>query len=359
MSTARSTSAELSVRAPRRRRPPGSLTGDGAADAVGGVGCPAPLLRGRPRPRRRRLEGGEADPRRGALARGRRPPGAVLRGARPQGRPRDHGARPRPRPAAGVPAGARRPRRCASSTRSCRSPSCRSTRTARTTSGRASRPRSTSRARRPRPSSRCGATASSTTRSSACTRACRRSGRCASTRCRSAATSTPTGTRCRSRSASSSWPATPASGAPTPAACCSSSPARPGIDDWEWGVTLLADDPVVLKEIVYEMRFDPVSAEYAEFGPFVTGLRRRRRPTSSRAWGSERDDRPPAAVRVVPRGARRAADDLRDREALRRRAQHPARQRRGALGLGDPRAPGHRRAPRAPRSPTSRGSAAP
>jgi chlorite dismutase len=45
-----------------------------------------------------------------------------------------------------------------------------------------------------------------------------------------------------------------------------------GIDDWEWGVTLLADDPVTLKDIVYEMRFDPASAEYAEFGPFVTGL---------------------------------------------------------------------------------------
>lgn len=45
-----------------------------------------------------------------------------------------------------------------------------------------------------------------------------------------------------------------------------------GIDDWEWGVTLLADDPAVIKEIVYEMRFDDVSARYAEFGPFVTGL---------------------------------------------------------------------------------------
>jgi hydrogen peroxide-dependent heme synthase len=45
-----------------------------------------------------------------------------------------------------------------------------------------------------------------------------------------------------------------------------------GIDDWEWGVTLLADDPVALKDIVNEMRFDPVSARYAEFGPFVTGL---------------------------------------------------------------------------------------
>lgn len=45
-----------------------------------------------------------------------------------------------------------------------------------------------------------------------------------------------------------------------------------GLDDWEWGVTLVADDPVVLKEIVYEMRFDEASARYAEFGPFVTGL---------------------------------------------------------------------------------------
>jgi hydrogen peroxide-dependent heme synthase len=45
-----------------------------------------------------------------------------------------------------------------------------------------------------------------------------------------------------------------------------------GLDDWEWGVTLLADDPAALKEIVYEMRFDEVSTRYAEFGPFITGL---------------------------------------------------------------------------------------
>jgi chlorite dismutase len=45
-----------------------------------------------------------------------------------------------------------------------------------------------------------------------------------------------------------------------------------GLDDWEWGVTLLADDPTALKDIVYEMRFDPVSSDYAEFGPFVIGL---------------------------------------------------------------------------------------
>ena len=43
-------------------------------------------------------------------------------------------------------------------------------------------------------------------------------------------------------------------------------------DDWEWGVTLLADDPVALKDILYEMRFDEVSARYAEFGPFYMGL---------------------------------------------------------------------------------------
>jgi hydrogen peroxide-dependent heme synthase len=45
-----------------------------------------------------------------------------------------------------------------------------------------------------------------------------------------------------------------------------------GIDDWEWGVTLLTDDAVALKDIVQEMRFDEVSARYADFGPFYTGL---------------------------------------------------------------------------------------
>lgn len=45
-----------------------------------------------------------------------------------------------------------------------------------------------------------------------------------------------------------------------------------GLDDWEWGVTLFATDPADLKQCVYEMRFDPASAIYADFGPFVTGL---------------------------------------------------------------------------------------
>lgn len=45
-----------------------------------------------------------------------------------------------------------------------------------------------------------------------------------------------------------------------------------GLDDWEWGVTLLAHDPIDIKGIVYEMRFDEVSSQYAEFGEFYVGL---------------------------------------------------------------------------------------
>jgi chlorite dismutase len=45
-----------------------------------------------------------------------------------------------------------------------------------------------------------------------------------------------------------------------------------GIDDYEWGVTLFALTPDVLKEVVYTMRFDEASADYAEFGPFYTGM---------------------------------------------------------------------------------------
>ena len=46
-----------------------------------------------------------------------------------------------------------------------------------------------------------------------------------------------------------------------------------GFDDWEWGVTLFADDPLVFKKLIYEMRFDEVSAVYALFGPFFVGIR--------------------------------------------------------------------------------------
>jgi len=46
-----------------------------------------------------------------------------------------------------------------------------------------------------------------------------------------------------------------------------------GFDDWEWGVDLFADDPLVFKKLVYEMRFDESSARYAEFGPFIVAIR--------------------------------------------------------------------------------------
>jgi chlorite dismutase len=45
-----------------------------------------------------------------------------------------------------------------------------------------------------------------------------------------------------------------------------------GLDDYEWGVTLFAVTPDVLKEVVYTMRFDQASAIYGEFGPFYTGM---------------------------------------------------------------------------------------
>jgi chlorite dismutase len=46
-----------------------------------------------------------------------------------------------------------------------------------------------------------------------------------------------------------------------------------GFDDWEWGVDLFAEDPVVFKRLIYEMRFDEVSAVYALFGSFFIGRR--------------------------------------------------------------------------------------
>ena len=52
-----------------------------------------------------------------------------------------------------------------------------------------------------------------------------------------------------------------------------------GFDAWEWGVTLFAADPLEIKRIVTEMRFDEVSARYAEFGAFYVG-----RVVEPRAW---------------------------------------------------------------------------
>ena len=46
-----------------------------------------------------------------------------------------------------------------------------------------------------------------------------------------------------------------------------------GFDDWEWGVDLFSDDPIQFKKLIYEMRFDEVSAVYAQFGAFYIGIR--------------------------------------------------------------------------------------
>jgi hydrogen peroxide-dependent heme synthase len=46
-----------------------------------------------------------------------------------------------------------------------------------------------------------------------------------------------------------------------------------GFDDWEWGVDLFANDTLIFKKLIYEMRFDEVSAIYAQFGQFFIGVR--------------------------------------------------------------------------------------
>jgi peroxiredoxin len=45
-----------------------------------------------------------------------------------------------------------------------------------------------------------------------------------------------------------------------------------GYDSYEWGVDLYADDPLVFKKLIYEMRFDEASAKYGVFGDFYSGV---------------------------------------------------------------------------------------
>jgi len=44
-----------------------------------------------------------------------------------------------------------------------------------------------------------------------------------------------------------------------------------GLDDYEWGVTLFCDDPLQFKKLIYDTRFDEVSAKYGIFGSFYIG----------------------------------------------------------------------------------------
>jgi chlorite dismutase len=47
--------------------------------------------------------------------------------------------------------------------------------------------------------------------------------------------------------------------------------ASTGLDDYEWAVTLFANDLETVKDVVYTMRFDKGSALYGEFGRFYVG----------------------------------------------------------------------------------------
>ena len=45
-----------------------------------------------------------------------------------------------------------------------------------------------------------------------------------------------------------------------------------GLDDWEWGVTLMAHRLDDVKGIISEMRFDEVTARFGDFGPFYINI---------------------------------------------------------------------------------------
>lgn len=46
-----------------------------------------------------------------------------------------------------------------------------------------------------------------------------------------------------------------------------------GLDDYEWGVSLFCEDPLQFKKLIYDTRFDEVSAKYGIFGSFYIGYR--------------------------------------------------------------------------------------
>ena len=290
----------------------------------------------------REPEAGEAHRRRGRVARSRRPPGAVLRGARPQGRPRRDGARARPRPAPGVPAGAARRAARARRTRTCRSPSCRSTATT----------EDDERARLATEEGLPGAELEERARGVA--RAHGALPRAAHPPAAAREAGVCFYPMSKRRAADANWYELPFEerkelmagharvGRTYAGRVLQLITGSTGLDDWEWGVTLLADDPVALKEIVLRDALRSGVGPLRRVRPVLHRPGAARRPRRARAsactvGGTTVDmtasGRAPP-VRVVPRGAGRPADDLRDREALRRRAEHPARQRRRRTRAG-------------------------
>ena len=71
-----------------------------------------------------------------------------------------------------------------------------------------------------------------------------------------------------------------------------------GFNAWEWGVTLFARDPMEIKRLVTDMRFDEVSAQYAEFGDFYVG-----RIVAPKEWvaGARRSPRRSTSAKVESR----------------------------------------------------------
>ena len=63
-----------------------------------------------------------------------------------------------------------------------------------------------------------------------------------------------------------------------------------GLDDFDWGVDLFAQEPLQFKKLIYEMRYDEVSAVDAGFGPFIIGLRiNADRILDAEAWDAEEE----------------------------------------------------------------------
>ncbi len=74
-----------------------------------------------------------------------------------------------------------------------------------------------------------------------------------------------------------------------------------GFDDWEWGVDLFSDDPLVFKKLIYEMRFDEVSAVYALFGHSIWAFERPRQTSANCLLPSFRKGGP-TMVQIIENG---------------------------------------------------------
>jgi hypothetical protein len=92
--------------------------------------------------------------------------------------------------------------------------------------------------------------------------------------------------------------------------------ASTGLDDFEWGVTLFADDLDVVKDVVYTMRFDRGSALYGEFGKFFVGYLDDVDSTWSDGWSRGSLRMGSSCGRRPPRRSRNASNQARVRSPV-------------------------------------------